>query len=236
MADLEHIKGFFSGTFLVPSFILQEKLFNAKAFVFDWDGVFNNSVKDDNGSSSYNEVDAMGTNMLRFNHFLRKGSVPHTAIISGEMNKAAFTFATREHFESVYYGIKNKKEALSHFCDSNNILPHEVAYFFDDVLDLAIAEDCGLRIMIRRAANPLLVNLVQKRKLADYVTAASGADNGVREAIELLMGFSDLYDDTIMQRVHNTEQYRHYLVLRNTPQPAFYTHIGSKIGSQSLQW
>ena len=229
MADIGHIKSFFKGRFLAQPAIIQEKLFGAKAFVFDWDGVFNNGVKDEHGSSPFSEVDAMGTNLLRFNHYLRKGHTPLTAIISGEMNKAAFTLAKREHFEAVYYSMKNKKEALSHICNTNNILPDEVVYFFDDVLDLSIAEHCGLRIMVGRASNPLLLNLVQEKNLADYITAADGGNNGLREATELLMGLSERYDDTIMERVHYTEHYRQYIVLRNTPESSFYTTIGSKI-------
>ncbi|MFI5195445.1 MAG: hypothetical protein ACHQD8_00010 [Chitinophagales bacterium] len=235
MADIGHIKSFFKGHFLALPAVIQEKLFGAKAFVFDWDGVFNSGVKDENGSSPFNEVDAMGTNLLRFNHYLRTGSNPFTAIISGEMNKAAFTLAKREHFEAVYYCMKNKKEALSHLCATNNIFPEEVVYFFDDVLDLSIAEHCGLRIMVGRGANPLLLNLVQEKNLADYITAADGGNNGLREASELLMGLSGRYDDTIMERVHYTEHYRQYIVLRNTPEPSFYTTIGSKITAHSPQ-
>ena len=236
MVDLEHIKSFFKGRFLTQPAAIQEKLFRVKAFVFDWDGVFNNAVKDDNGSSPFNEVDAMGTNLLRFNHYLRNKHVPVTAIISGEKNKAAFTLAQREHFEAVYYSIKNKKEALTHLCETHSIHPQEVAYFFDDVLDLAIAEDCGLRIMMNRASNPLLLNLVQERNMADYITDCSGGNNGVREGIELLTGLSARYDDTIMQRVNNTEHYKQYLLTRNTPEVACYTAMGSKITLHSPQW
>jgi len=232
MDDLEQIRKFFKGQFLAPPAAILEKLHGVKAFVFDWDGVFNNGAKDNGGSSPFNEVDAMGTNLLRFNHYLRNKSVPVTAIISGEMNKAAFSLAKREHFEAVYYNIKHKKEALDHLCSFKNILPSEVAYFFDDVLDLAIAEHCGLRIMMHRASNPLLLNLVQEKNMADYITAADGGNNGLRESAELLMGLTGSYDDTIMQRVHNSEHYRQYIVIRNTPESIFYTTVNSKIEVQ----
>lgn len=232
ITDLNQIKGVFKGSFLVEPVALQEKLFKLKAYVFDWDGVFNNGIKDVGGSSPFNEADSMGVNMLRFNHYLRKCLNPVTAVITGEHNTAAFTLARREHFHGVYYNMKNKKEALMHLCHAHKVEPHEVAYFFDDILDLSVAEVCGLRIMVSCACSPLLLGLVNKNKLADYVTAANGNNNALREAAELLIGLSGLYDDTIMQRVHYTERYREYINARNTPVPIFYTVIDSKITEQ----
>ncbi len=231
-AELIHLKGIFSGVFLVEPITLQEKLLKAKAFVFDWDGVFNNGTKDASGSSPFNEVDSMGINMLRFNHYLWKGKSPVTAVITGELNTAAFTFARREYFHGVYYSIKNKKEALMHLCEMHGIEPHEVAYFFDDVLDLSVAEVCGLRIMIGRPGSPLFSALVQKNKLADYITANDGSRNALREAAELLIGLSNHYDDTIMQRVHYTEKYHQYITQRNSCEPSFYTSSYSEIIQQ----
>ena len=231
-ADLDHLGSLFSGSFMATPLVLQEKLLKVKAFVFDWDGVFNNGTKDASGSSPFNEVDSMGINMLRFNHYLWKGKNPVTGIITGELNTAAFTFAKRERIHGVYYSIKNKRQALEHFCSLHDIEPHEVAYFFDDVLDLSIAEVCRLRIMIGRQGSPLLSALAKKNKLADYLTANGGGDNALREAAELLMGVSGRYDETIMQRVHYTENYHQYLTQRNSVHPAYYTLSYSEITEQ----
>lgn len=231
--DLKHLKSTFNGTFLAEPITLQERLLKVKAYVFDWDGVFNNGTKDASGSSPFNEVDSMGVNMLRFNHFLRKHSNPLTAVVTGELNSAAFTLATREHFHAVYSGIKNKRDALQHFCDVHNIDAYEVAYFFDDVLDLSIAEVCGLRIMVGRPGSPLFRELVEKHKFADYITAHDGGNGAVREATELLMGIGGHYEDTIMARVRFSDQYGDYLAQRNTPEPVFYSSKDSKIVEQS---
>jgi len=233
--DPEQIKNTFHGSFLAEPLEIQAKLFKVKAFVFDWDGVFNNGAKDEVGSSPFNEIDSMGTNMLRFNYYLRKGQNPVTAVVSGEKNNAAFVLAKREHFHAVYYNIRNKKDSFLHLCTAHDIQPHEVAYFFDDVLDLPIAELCGLRIMISRECNPLLLDLVERYNLADYITAADGGHNGLREAIELLMGLSERYDDTIMERVRYSEHYQQYIQSRNIPVPAFYTATDSKITEQQPQ-
>jgi 3-deoxy-D-manno-octulosonate 8-phosphate phosphatase (KDO 8-P phosphatase) len=233
---VEHsqIIDFFKGKFLTDVSAFAEKFTAIRAFVFDWDGVFNNGIKDDNGSSAFSEIDAMGTNLLRFNHYLLTGKTPLVTIISGEKNKAAFSLANREHFDAVYYKAVHKIKALDHFCAKHSLQHKEVAFFFDDVLDFSVAKVCGLRIMVSRKSNPLLMEFVQNNSLADYMTAADGGTHAVREAVELLMGFSGKYDDTISQRMYFTETYQGYLQLRNKPQPVFYTSIESEITEQTI--
>lgn len=213
----------FKGSFITKPADIQQKLTKIKAYIFDWDGVFNNGQKDEHGSSPFNEVDAMGTNMLRFNHYLRTGFLPIVCVISGERNKAAHTLAKREHFHGVYGGIKYKPEALTHICKACNIKPEEVAFMFDDVLDLSVAAQAGVRIMVSRACNPLLMDYVVQQKYADYITASDGNNSAVREAIELMMGLNGTYKQTVEERMHFTEKYKHYLRLRNQSEPFFYT-------------
>ncbi len=223
------IRDTFSGTFVTDAAVLGEKLADINAYIFDWDGVFNSGSKGADGSSPFNEVDSMGINMLRYNHYIRKGSNPIAGIITGEKNPVAFTFAKREHFHAVYHGIKNKKDALLHLCAAHDILPAEVAYFFDDITDLEVASMCGVRIMMGRKCNPMLLKLSIERNFTDYITANDGGNNAIREATELLKALSGRYEDTILQRASYSEHYRDYLNSRNIPSPAFYSIIDSKI-------
>ena len=224
----------FKGTFITAPHELQEKLTKIKAYIFDWDGVFNNGKKEDNGSSSFNEIDAMGTNLLRFHHYLRTGTIPQFIIISGENNHAARTLALREHYQAVYTGVKFKTQALEHVCKEQNISPHEVAFVFDDVLDFSVAKTVGVRIMIGREANPLLNGFAVQENLVDYITHHDGNNHAVREAIELMMGLAGNYDRTISERMNYTETYQQYLQLRNQPEPQFYTSQHSIITALSL--
>lgn len=230
MSDsLIYIAEHFKGSFIAEPSVLQQKLAKVKAYVFDWDGVFNNGQKDGDGSSPFNEVDAMGTNLLRFNHYLNTNHLPVVAVISGERNTAAFSLAKREHFHAVYCGVKNKVEALDHLCFAYNLSSAEVAFVFDDVLDLSMAAVTGLRIMVSRACNPLLTDYVVQRQYADYLTYCTGAENGVRESIELMMGIRGKYVQTIDERMNYTETYKQYLQKRNEPTPLFYKSESSKI-------
>ncbi len=230
--DIHLVIEFFRGKFITLPAQILTKLENVKAFVFDWDGVFNDGFKDNNGSSAFSEVDAMGTNLLRFNHFLRKGTAPIVAIISGEQNMAARTLAEREHFNAVYSKIRHKRQAIEHLCATHNISPDEIMFVFDDVLDFSDAEMVGLRVMVVRTCSPLLTDYVDKHGLADYITAHSGGAHAVRETVELLTGLTGLYADTISHRTKYDETYQQYLQLRNQPEPQFFTSKDLEIVSQ----
>jgi len=219
----------FKGTFLTKPVDIQQKLSKIKAYVFDWDGVFNNGQKDEHGSSPFNEVDAMGTNLMRFNHYLRTGFLPVVCVISGENNRAAHTLARRERFHAVYSGIKYKPEALTHICKTYNLKPEEIAFMFDDVLDLSVAAKAGVRFMVSRPGNPLLLDYVVQHKYADYLTGCDGNNSAVREIVELMMGLNGMYVETVEERMNFTEKYKHYLRLRNQADPFFFTSRESLI-------
>jgi 3-deoxy-D-manno-octulosonate 8-phosphate phosphatase (KDO 8-P phosphatase) len=223
MSEIKSIFENIGGQFCTPFNQLSERLAGVKAFIYDWDGVFNNAVKNENKSSNFNEADSMGTNMLRFSHYLKKQELPKTAIISGEKNEFAFYFSEREHFDACYYKVPNKIIALDHFCALHQINREEVCYTFDDVLDLSIAAVCGVRMMINRKANPLFKNYIIKNKLADYITAAESGNFAVRECSELLMGLNQNYDACLDERKDFTPIYRSYIEARQTLPTAFFT-------------
>ena len=219
---MQKIEKLFKGEFLTNPKSFRKKIKAIKAYIFDWDGVFNDGHKTETGSSSFSEIDSMGLNMLRFGHYLKNGDVPFTAIISGEQNKTAELFVKRESINAIYSGIKNKYHALDHFCRSKDINASEVAFIFDDVLDLSIAQHCGLRIMVPRQCNPLFLRFVKKKGLADYFTYSKGSENAVREAAELIMALHGEYDNVIQNRIDYSQTYQDYLEKRNASEPQFY--------------
>ena len=211
------------GQFISESAVMAKKLQGIKAYIFDWDGVFNNGHKNPQGGSSFSEVDSMGTNLLRFSHFLKHGRLPISAVISGEKNETAFYFCRRECFEYSFFKTPNKTIALDFICEQNRILPSEVAYFFDDVLDLSIAAICGLRIMVNRNANPLLTDYCVKNNLVDYLTGAEGGAYAVREGSELLCGLHHNFNEVISNRVIYSPLYNDYIQQRRLIETAFFT-------------
>jgi len=222
----EEIKKLFSqngGRFITSPAGISAKLKNIKAYIFDWDGIFNTGEKDEKGSSSFTEIDSMGTNLLRFAYWMNTNKLPLTAILSGERNSAAHHLSEREHFTSCYSKISNKTEALAHFCAYHTVKASEIAFVFDDVLDLSVAKAVGLRIFIPRKANPLFNHFVKKNKLADYITANESGNFAVREACELMIGLQGIYDQVILERMNFSSSYKKYIALRNLIPTSFYT-------------
>jgi 3-deoxy-D-manno-octulosonate 8-phosphate phosphatase (KDO 8-P phosphatase) len=211
------------GVFCIPFSAFSEKLYGIKAFIFDWDGVFNDGYKDHQASSNFSEVDAMGTNLLRFSRWLNKKSMPFTAIMSGEKNQLSYQFTQREHFHQTYFKVVDKKLAFEHFITIHSLKPEEVAFVFDDVLDLSIASVAGLRILINRKSNPLFINYNTKNKLADYITGQTSGNFAVREICELLMGTTGNYDQVVENRYKFSGDYKKYLEERQLIETEHFT-------------
>lgn len=221
--DQNPITSLFKGRFITGLDTLQQKLTRIKAYVFDWDGVFNDGYKNDNGSSPFSEIDSMGTNLLRFSHYLRTKTNPVFAIISGEKNEAAFTLAKRESFHAVYYRVKHKASAWEHLANAYGIKPDEIAFVFDDVLDLSAAKLAGLRIMVPHVSTSRLVEFCVQQGLVDYTSSADGHEHAVRESAELIMSLGNNYDDTVQNRMAFSPVYQEYLAARNTVTTSFFT-------------
>ena len=236
MDAIKNIYETIGAEFVTPTNEIIEKLKEIKAFIFDWDGVFNSGEKNGGGSSSFNEIDSMGTNLLRFSYYLKNKQLPQTAIISGEKNESAFYFSNREHFNASYFKIAHKKWALEHFCTMYNLQPNQVCYFFDDVLDLDIAQKAGLRILIARKASILFTNYVKENNLTDYMTANQSGNFAIREACEMLMGINGTFNEAITRRMNYDEVYQQYLMERNLPSTHFYTYNNRQIINADIKF
>lgn len=199
------------GRFVRPAADLAAKLGNCRGIVFDWDGVFNPGRKGASTQSDFTEVDSMGTNMLRYGLWRAAGSLPFTAIISGENNETAARFAEREHFHAVYTGIRDKREVIAKIADDQGIEAQQLICVFDDINDLGMANMCGLRFMVCRDASPLLARYAAERGLCDYL---AGSAYAVREVCELLLGLLGSFDDVVSSRVAVDEDYQRYFEAR----------------------
>jgi 3-deoxy-D-manno-octulosonate 8-phosphate phosphatase (KDO 8-P phosphatase) len=188
------------GKFITPPAQLREKLSNIKAILLDWDGVFNKGEKSD-FPSSFSEVDSMGINMLRFGYYLIVGRIPFTAIVTGETNLAAFKWAGREKFDNVFFQVKNKVELLPLLRAEKGIEPDQILFVFDDILDLSLAKEVGVRFLVHRKSNPLFNAYCIKNGLCDYLTYSSGHENALREITEVALDGIDQFENTIEERM-----------------------------------
>lgn len=194
------------------------KCADIKAVLFDWDGVFNNGFKDPEGGSPFSEVDSMGVNLLRFALWLKNGErLPAAGIITGQHNAYAERFAQRERVHACHMGYTHKPEAFEAFLAAHQLRAEEVAFFFDDVLDLPVAARCGLRILIGRKASPWFTEAAMGK--VDVITACDGGHHGLREACELLIVASGRADEVLDHRVRFSEVYQRYLAQRQAVVP-----------------
>lgn len=212
----------FQGSFAADYATFQTKARSIRAFVFDWDGVFNAGTKDATGDNAFSEPDSMGLNMLRFAWWQMMGeALPPVAIISGANAGAARRFATREHLNALYLGYKDKTVAIAEFAQKHQLSLDQIAFSFDDILDFSAAAQVGLRILIQRKSSPLTTAFAQEHGLCDYVTHATGGQHAVRELSELLMGSVGLFEETVAHRMawkpheNTASAYQQYLTMRN---------------------
>jgi len=208
------------GEFVSPPADITRKLSRVKAFVFDWDGVFNAGAKGRGAAGTYSEADSMGTNLLRFSFWMNHGHrLPVMAILTGQKDLTAIDFVLREHFNYIYLKSTDKDKAFSHLLKISGMNPEEAAFCFDDVLDLPIAERCGLRFMVRRNASSLFREYVIQRNFCDYLTGRQGNNYAVREITELILGLSGDFDSVIHERIEFTGLYQEYLNQRSSQRP-----------------
>jgi 3-deoxy-D-manno-octulosonate 8-phosphate phosphatase (KDO 8-P phosphatase) len=213
-AEIEAAFTGIGGIFVRPPAAIAARLGQIRALVFDWDGVFNDGYKGVGLSSGFSEADSMGVNMLRYGFWRRDGRLPSTAIITGEVNASAEAFAQREHFDALFMGIRDKREVLAKFCEQAGLAPAEVACMVDDINDVGLAGECGLRILIRRDASVLLRELLARTGRCEYISGCVGGAHAIRESAELLLGLMGLFEETVESRCANDRDYRKYFEAR----------------------
>lgn len=210
------------GVFVTPAPVLAERLKSIRGVISDWDGVFNSGAKGDGVASTYSEPDSMGTNLVRYALWRNHGEQqPITALITGVDNPTARSFAKREHFHAIYFGVKNKTTAVEMLCGTYQLKPDQLLCVFDDVNDLGMAFACGVRVLVKRHASPLLEEYVARNGLCDYITAHGPSGYAVREVCELVLGLLDSFDDVVASRVAWDDRYTRYFAQRQ----ALATHV-----------
>jgi 3-deoxy-D-manno-octulosonate 8-phosphate phosphatase (KDO 8-P phosphatase) len=222
------------GKFHIPEDDFRQKSAAIRNFVFDWDGVFTDGRKMHGGQSSFSEIDSMGLNLLRFGWYLLTGDVPFFAIITGLNNATAIEFARREHFDTIFMGFMNKKLAFDYLQDNYPVTAESTAYFFDDVLDLCVCAEAGMRLMMQRRMNPGFNGYVEKHQLADYSASVSGGHNGLRECSELLLMTTGIFEEAMDHRTSFSQAYVQYWEMRQRIQPRSFVSENGQVKEISL--
>jgi len=206
------------GEIITSEIALRDKLHHVKALLFDWDGIFNSGEKGQI-PSSFNEIDSMGINMLRFGYYLLHGENPVTGIVTGERNQTALDWAKREHIHAVYLKAKHKVDILESFQMEYGIRPNEILFVFDDIHDLSLAKEIGCGILVRNSGAKMFARYCRENKLCDYITENYGGSCALREISEVVLGQIGLFTKTVENRMEFSDMYRDYYQIRNLVQP-----------------
>ena len=195
--EIEDVFVKIGGEFYASAYNIQAKLKDIKAYVFDWDGVFNDARREVNLSGSYSMIDTLGIRMLRFAHFLMHKNIARVAVFDEQNNSLAKLWGKAESVDEVYVSIRNKEEALEHFCTKHGIEPANVVYVFDDILDVSTAKKAGIRMAVGRKESPGLREYLKNQKLVDYISGNDGRNHAVREHCELLLMLFNKHHEVI---------------------------------------
>lgn len=162
-----------------------------KMFIFDIDGVLTDGkiVYTDSGQEIkfFDVKDGHGIKIMQ-----RAGI--EGAFITARNSKVVAIRAKDLGIEYVYQGNLNKIDAFNDLVDKSGIKPEEMAYIGDDIIDLPILTRVGLSFAVGDA-------LDEVKDAVDVVTDKLGGNGAVREAVELILKSTGLWDDA-------TERYR----------------------------
>ncbi len=155
-----------------------ERAARIKLVVFDVDGVLTDGslYLGDEGEEykAFNSRDGHGMIML----------MQHTpvtvAVITGRTSGVVKHRMASLGIEHVYQGRLEKLPTFETLITELNVLPDEVAYVGDDVVDLPIMRRVGLAIAVQDA-HPLV------KKHAHWLTQSAGGRGAARDVCELLM-------------------------------------------------
>ncbi len=155
----------------------QANLADIQMLVLDVDGVLTDGTIVVNGdgseSKAFSALDGHGIRMWK-----RAGL--KVAFLSGRMSEPTKCRAEQLEVDHCLQGCLDKLPALEKLLQQLGLLPSQVAYIGDDIMDLPVIRHVGLGVAVANAVDEV-------KQQADYVTTRPGGSGAVREAIEYIL-------------------------------------------------
>ena len=166
---------------------LSETAANIKLVVFDVDGVLTDGklILGENGNEykSFHVRDGHGIVML-----METGC--NVAVITARSSKIVAERMSSLGIKYIYQGEKDKGKAIKNLFDQLGLMPSEIAYVGDDIIDLPAMNKVALPIAVADA-HP------EVRKIAKFITKNNGGQGAAREVCELIMIAQDNFKKII---------------------------------------
>jgi 3-deoxy-D-manno-octulosonate 8-phosphate phosphatase (KDO 8-P phosphatase) len=113
-----------------------------------------------------------------------------TGVISGRLSPATVERAKQVHMRYIYQGHIEKLPILDEIRSASGISLEEIAYAGDDLTDAIVMRRVGLAIAPANARPEV-------KRIAHYVTRATGGRGAVREICELLLAAHGHWEDVL---------------------------------------
>jgi 3-deoxy-D-manno-octulosonate 8-phosphate phosphatase (KDO 8-P phosphatase) len=156
---------------------MKEKAGRVKLLILDVDGVLTDGriTMNERGEEikSFNVKDGLGLKMLM-------SAGIDVVIITGRKSMVVEHRAKELGIDEVWQGIKDKKALCKKIIREKRLKKKEVCCIGDDLPDLAMFMEAGLRIAVADGVEEV-------REEADFVTKKKGGDGAVREACEWIL-------------------------------------------------
>lgn len=169
------------------NFELKEIAKNIKLVAFDVDGVMTDGsltfLEDGREIKTYNAKDGLGVVMLS-----KAGII--TSIITARNNNVVKIRAQQIDIQELYMGQKNKTLALMELCEKHNIKPSEIAYMGDDMPDICVLKEVGLKCCPNDAVKPV-------KEVCNYISNFGGGKGAVRELCDFILSAKDITYDKL---------------------------------------
>jgi len=159
------------------NFELKEIAKNIKLVAFDVDGVMTDGsltfLEDGREIKTYNAKDGLGIVMLG-----KAGII--TSIITARDNNVVKLRAQQLDIKELYMGQKNKVLALQELCEKYNLKLNEVAYMGDDLPDICVLREVGLKCCPKDAVKEV-------HQVCNFISNFKGGKGAVRELCDFIL-------------------------------------------------
>lgn len=167
--------------------MIEDKAARIKLLILDVDGVMTNGrvIMNDRGEETKNFYvkDGQGLRML-----MTAGV--EVALVTGRKSQVVLHRAEDLGIKHVYQGVADKRALCSQIIRDNGFKKQEVCCMGDDLPDLAMFMESGLRVAVADAAEEV-------QEAADFITKSKGGDGAVREVCELILRCQEKWDDIL---------------------------------------
>ena len=161
--------------------LFEQKAKQIKMFLTDVDGVMTDGTlsffTDQTGTAReikrFESLDGMGLLFLKYCGI-------STGIISKGNSPTLEFWAKALGMDVLYYNISAKTQALAHVQQTRGILPQEIAFVGDDLIDLGVLKKVGLPLSVPNG-------VPEAQQAALYVTRKTGGRGAVRELAEKIL-------------------------------------------------